>query len=111
MPQIFLVVRQDLAGLRKLVNRVCFSEARFFLNIFICLPTEWVFLIRKHDSHNFTYFQPKPAFQPNVNMEVTDAMLAEHNVINCFLRLSKRYRALEHPRKEYLYAGRCCADY
>lgn len=30
MPQIFLVVRQDLAGLRKLVNRVCFSEARFF---------------------------------------------------------------------------------
>jgi hypothetical protein len=37
MPQIFLVVRQDLAGLRKLVNRVCFSEARFFFEYFYLL--------------------------------------------------------------------------
>ena len=37
MPQIFLVVRQDLAGLRKLVNRVCFPEARFFFESFYLL--------------------------------------------------------------------------
>ena len=91
MPQIFLVVRQDLAGLRKLVNRVCFSEARFFSNLFICLPTEWVSLITKYGSHDFTCYRAKSAFQSNVKMEVSDAMLAEHNVINCLLSLSKSY--------------------
>ena len=75
MPLIFLVVRQDLAGLRKLVNRVCFSETRFFSNFFICVPKKWV---RQYDSHNFACYRTKPALQPNVNMEVTDAMIAEH---------------------------------
>jgi len=105
MPQIFLVVRQDLAGLRKLVNRVCFPEARFFFESFYLLADK----ISVPDEE--TRLRAKPTFQPYKIMAVDASMLAEHDVINCFLRLSKRCRSLDHPRKEYLCAGRCCAHY
>jgi hypothetical protein len=111
MPQIFLVVRQDLAGLRKLVNRVCFPEARFFrIFLFACRQDRcprWGNTTHK----KFTCEQAKPAFQTHKIIAVKDTMLAEHHVINCFLSLSKKYWALDHPRKEYLCAERCCADY